>query len=71
MTFRNIEDFRFEWEGGQYVHVFWQNSNMAFDIINVWDYELGKSLIDESTFDSTCEEYIQDWKEQYGQEEEE
>lgn len=37
-----ISDYRFEWAGGAYVEIFVGDDKTAFDLINVYDYELGK-----------------------------
>lgn len=35
----------YEWHGGEYVEITPIGESIPVDVINVWDYELGKPLI--------------------------
>lgn len=39
---------RFTWNGGAYIEVAFQQNAIPYDVINVYDYELGKPRIEVS-----------------------
>jgi hypothetical protein len=42
------EHLRFEWSGGAYISVFSKRQDIEINVINVWDYELDKPVIERS-----------------------
>lgn len=40
MLVHTTEHLRFEWRFGNYINVFNKHTDIEFDLINVWDYEL-------------------------------
>jgi hypothetical protein len=42
------EHLRFEWSGGAYIAVFNKHHDIEIDVINVWNYELDKPVIEKS-----------------------
>ena len=46
-----------EWHGGEYIEVSY--NGQPSDVINVWDYEMGRALIeDDSEFRAEVDNYI-------------
>ena len=41
----NTDGFVFTWHGGAYIEVSNETANLAFDVINVYDYEKGKTRV--------------------------
>lgn len=42
------EHLRFEWSGGAYIAVFSKKHDLEINVINVWNYELDKPVIERS-----------------------
>ena len=54
------EFLRFEWYGGAYIEVISKKHDVEINVINVWDYELDKPVIERSieAFETRITEWL-------------
>jgi hypothetical protein len=54
------EHLRFEWFGGAYIAVFSKKHDIEIDVINVWDYETDKPVIERTmkAFETRITEWL-------------